>query len=666
MATIPNVSVPTAVTFSNYPFGVVATDSDEALSDDQDEAPLPPKTRGKPGRGRSRTRSRAGGGKPLKTKKDGPAYIGAIGVAKRDMDAATERAAAAAEERDRSGPPRKRTSPERSTGRPDQWCFRHSAKDTMRLLFVIEYKAAHKIDEVSLRASLEPDVAASLMEDVIQALSGTSTSTDKDHDFAAKLDIAKVFTQVYHYMIDYGLQYSYATTGYALIFFYLDPAQPATLYYHLEEPKLTVRSEDRQDIKHSAVALVLSFVLMAMEGKYMTNQWKTDLHDKQPAWPTPYDGMSVAPVDTTRLKTGTTLARRTAKKTAGCGDPHKQDNSHERDQDDGDPGPSSRPARTTGASTSTTAPTTQSSSATGASGSTTTQGSQQTLSSLPVLALPVDAPLSPSLQYCTQACLQGLKTGGAKDPHCPNVDLHRQCGAADHDSAGQQHPISAEQLRQLLIQQLSENMDHDFVSLERFGMYGAIGALFKVALSEYGYCFVGKGVQRAHRKQLEKEAVVYGSLEACQGRLVPVNLGMIQLVKIYRTECGAHISHLMLMSFAGESLWHHGRKTGDYNRYHDEMQHTLRELEPYGVKHGDVNNNNMVWNEELQRVMAIDFDRADVEVAVHVPVPPKRRTEQKQGQGLAKRKNIPNQHIRPQQAKRAKMDGVDSKENVKG
>ncbi len=44
-----------------------------------------------------------------------------------------------------------------------------------------------------------------------------------------------MFAQTYDYMVDYGLQYCYATTGYALIFLYIDPAQPATLYYHLED-----------------------------------------------------------------------------------------------------------------------------------------------------------------------------------------------------------------------------------------------------------------------------------------------------------------------------------------------------------------------------------------------------------------------------------------------
>lgn len=154
-------------------------------------------------------------------------------------------------------------------------------------------------------------------------------------------------------------------------------------------------------------------------------------------------------------------------------------------------------------------------------------------------------------------------------------------------------------------------MDHDCCSLERFGMYGAIGALFKLALSAYGYCFVGKGVQRVHCNRLAKEAAVYEShLAAGQGRLVPVNLGIIELEEEYWTECGAHISYMMLMSFAGKTL---REDAPDVSKVHqNEMQRTLRDLRSYGVDHGDVNNNNMVWNDELQRVMAIDFDHASV------------------------------------------------------
>ncbi|OAA59233.1 phosphotransferase-like protein [Niveomyces insectorum RCEF 264] len=621
---IPRADAPSVVSFNNYPFGVVATESDEEEPEGQDESASSSRS---PSRGRARTRSSRGRGsrKPLSIKQDRPAYIGALGVAKRDMDAAIAQAAAEADERERSGPPRKRPSPERTKVHPDQWCFRHSADGTMRPLFVIEYKAAHKIDEDLLRSTLAPDTAASFMEDVIKSFKSTANPTEK---VVAKRDIAMVLTQTFHYMVDYGLQYSYATTGHALIFLYLDPEQPSTLYYHMEEPARTVKSTARNDLKHSAVALVLAFVLMAMQGRYMTHRWKKTVHKEQPTWPTPYEDTTDAPKVASVAETMIALAPGTGG--GGCGDPQKQGGNRRRDQDDDDddgddggPGPTARSGGTTRASTTAagapTAGAVQPPPDKRISGTAATHGSRQAASTW---SLPVDAPLSPALQYCTQACLGGLKMGGNKDPRCPNVHLHRRRATAnplvyegdnDNDDDDGPHPISVEQLREMLVQQLADDMDHDCQSLERFGMYGRIGALFKLALSAYGYCFVGKGVQRAHRKRLEKEAAAYGFLEACQGRLVPVNLGVIQLADEYWTECGAHISHMMLMSFAGDSLWHHGRKTGDTMCYRDEMLRTLRELQPYGVMHCDENDTNMAWNEELQRVMAIDFDCALVQ-----------------------------------------------------
>ncbi|CAK7245391.1 MAG: hypothetical protein STHCBS139747_006972 [Sporothrix thermara] len=638
VAAIPNVDdAPSAISFNNYPYGVIATASDEL---------------------------------------DRPAYIAALGVAKRDMDAAIARAAAEEEERDRSGPLRKRQSPERTKVFPDQWCFRHSNNDTTRPLFVIEYKAAHKINKGLLRRCLKPETASSLMEDTIRALARTTADNDpdeetdretpKDDDRVAKRDIAKVFVQIFHYMVDYGLQYSYATTGEALIFLYLDPAEPTTLYYHMEEPKQTVLSADREDMKHSAVALVTAFVLMAMTGQYMSQRWKKTLHKEQPRWPAPYDGMD-APTgnNAARLETVVTLAPRKENETADSrGDPRKQDSNRRRDQDDED---DSGPGSTAGlggnaqASASSTRPTTgstrttQPSSGSTKSGSTATRGSRQKPESAPIWSVPVNAPLSPSLEYCTQACLLGLKTGGPKDPGCPNILLHQRHGDGDDNN---RHPISAEEFRQLLVQQLADDMDHDIHSLERFGMYGAIGALFKIAVSAYGYCLVGKGVQKPHCKFLAAEETAYSFLEACQGRLVPVNLGIIELVDEYWTECGAHISHMMLLSFAGESLWHHVRRTKNANIYHDEMLKTVRELELHGITHGDINTKNMAWNEELQRVMAIDLDHAEIDEAVLVSAQQNKEQQSEQKQkpenGLFKRRDAAD--FSPQQAKRAKLD----------
>ncbi len=629
-----------SVSFYNYPFGVVAAAEDEQESEDGgggggDSSSNVDGTSGSTditersvsrsqSRGRTRTR------KPLRIKDNLPAYIGALGVAKRDMDAAAERAAAEAEERERSGPPRKRLSPERTKVHPDQWCFRNSTDGTMRPLFVIEYKAAHKISLATLRHALEPATAATLVRDAIAVIAGNKNEEGGISETTVEYrDIAKIFAQTFHYMVDYGLQYCYATTGHALIFLFLDPEQPSTLFYHLEEPAQSVQTTSRERLRHSAVGLVTSFVLMSLQGQYMTNRWKKTLHKTLPKWPQPYDDMGVVASATLGMvpSLGPVVPVVSAGGGARCGDPRNPDGSRRRDQDhDGscdDVGNTASGSR--GASTSTRAPAvTATASGTTTASTTATETASETTKHDMQRAVtwawwrPVDAPLTPSLDYCTQACLLGLKTGGPKDAHCPNVHRHRRHGQDNGSDTGP-HPITAEELRDLLVLQLAEDLDTDCQSLERFGMYGAIGALFKLALSVYGYCFVGKGVQRVHRKVLQREAATYGLLEACQGHLVPVNLGVIELVDEYWTECGAHISHMMLMAYAGESLWHCRRDASRagagadvMSRYRAAGEQTLAELRQYGVEHGDEDDNNLVWNTELQRVMAVDFDYAEL------------------------------------------------------
>ena len=85
-----------------------------------------------------------------------------------------------------------------------------------------------------------------------------------------------------------------------------------------------------------------------------------------------------------------------------------------------------------------------------------------------------------------------------------------------------------------------------------------------------------------------------------------------------------------LLSYCGASLWHVDRdiqqraadrqKKGDGSADGEaeaqvkmllgERGRTLAEIAPYGIDHGDIRPENLVWNEDLGRVMVIDFDRA--------------------------------------------------------
>ncbi len=100
---------------------------------------------------------------------------------------------------------------------------------------------------------------------------------------------------------------------------------------------------------------------------------------------------------------------------------------------------------------------------------------------------------------------------------------------------------------------------------------------------------------------------------------MPANLGVIELVDEYWTECGAHSSHMTPMAYAGDSLWHCIRATcragasasGDESaQLYRTAEGTLEELWQHGVVHGDEVESNLVWSTELHRGMATDLGRA--------------------------------------------------------
>jgi hypothetical protein len=162
----------------------------------------------------------------------------------------------------------------------------------------------------------------------------------------------------------------------------------------------------------------------------------------------------------------------------------------------------------------------------------------------------------------------------------------------------------------LMREQLAEDLDEDCQALDKYGKFGAIGVLFRLTLRGYGYCVVAKGVQKPHLPRLLGEEQVYQHLRDLQGQLVPVCLGIIQLEREYWTTSGAHISHMMVLSYCGEPMWK--TVTGMPSDVGERAKLLWAELEERGVEHGDERRSNIVWNSSLQRPMCIDFDWAQI------------------------------------------------------
>lgn len=222
---------------------------------------------------------------------------------------------------------------------------------------------------------------------------------------------------------------------------------------------------------------------------------------------------------------------------------------------------------------------------------------------------PLDDSSEPTRQYCTQDCLLGLKRGLDLDHNCPNASSHQTV------EAGSRHAITANELTALVGQRLRQNAYRDCVAVDPYGnegKNGRIGFLFKLELAPYGYTFVAKGTQSAHRHHLQHEGLVYSRLETLQGDVVPVHLGIVDLATDgYYLPDGPRVKHMMLLSWGGEIAA--DVTVPDLATDQDlarEQDRSTQAVWREGVIHGDERDPNTLWNEERRRVMIIDFDQA--------------------------------------------------------
>lgn len=213
-----------------------------------------------------------------------------------------------------------------------------------------------------------------------------------------------------------------------------------------------------------------------------------------------------------------------------------------------------------------------------------------------------------NLVYCTQRCLRGLLEGGMLDKSCPNHELHRKHG--DH------HSITSKTFLSLMQQQLFHNPEADCYPLN---IQGSRGALFQVRLISHGYTGAAKCTVYAYVSDLIHEGSVYKQLEKIQGIYVPVCLGNIDLDRVFSYDWGVQITHMMFMSWGGNRV---DREPNLPNlqlvtRQALDAIHAIHEL---GILHQDVMPRNLLWNEEVQRVMFIDFERSFI--TTPTPSPP--------------------------------------------
>lgn len=191
----------------------------------------------------------------------------------------------------------------------------------------------------------------------------------------------------------------------------------------------------------------------------------------------------------------------------------------------------------------------------------------------------------------------GLQQNDILDENCPNVALHTR-------GRSNKHQITAPDFLLQLNQQLDTDIDQHCIPLNKCGLYGAS---FKTTCAVYGYTVVGKGTTTHLWPQVSRETEFYRVLQRAQGSAIPVFLGPIDLSMSYFLHGAGEIRHMLLMGWGGETV-----SIEHSPELQKQVRRSRKEINSLGVMHGDLRLDNILWNEELQHVLIIDFHRSQL------------------------------------------------------
>ncbi|TAQ83762.1 hypothetical protein B7494_g7911 [Chlorociboria aeruginascens] len=441
--------------------------------------------------------------------------------------------------------------------------------------FVIQYKAAHKFPVKDLQQALgRRDLFQGVMKRKTSCKQ-TSDNVQNQQDRVAEL-VAMILTETFHDMVEFGLEYSYLTSGKAVIFLWIKKDNPKTLYYHMITPYTEVNAEE-EDLSRlnpailydrmvarqteaddwggnlkgfdTAVAQVASFCLLTFRSTERTEEWKKKAKMQLNEWPTAY-------ADSFDESSG-------KDSNASSHPPGASSSSHSSD-------PTYVPPRGSSNSSCQVAEATDSRrddrdhTDSNSRGHVSQGQSRDTEASVRPLLKRKQGCEAPeemleregrNRKYCTQACLLGLKRGGELDEHCPNVSSHATLPGVTR------HPIQVDDLAALIREQSRRDRDQECYLLDAQSKNGKRVALLKLTLVSHGYTFLGKGVGgNSWSWDLRNEAMILNRLERLQGIVVPVFLGKIDLEEPLHVTAGqasgfarGDTKHMMLLSWGGRA-----------------------------------------------------------------------------------------------------------------
>lgn len=462
---------------------------------------------------------------------------------------------------ERRSSPNKKRSPERKKSHPipDRWGICEE-EGGLRRVCVGEYKAAHKAPDEEIRQVLD-SAPENLFLDVLWRKQSGTTNSEQDK---GKELVAQILCQAFHYMIESGLLFGYITSGQTLILLKVEKSAPWRLYFHFIPVDLTGQGRD-VETQYAPATQLATFALLALRSREMPRDWIVQAENCGIyQWPL----VPHAPLDRNTSLQPQTFGGETSESS------EENDDSNDSDYNESPQGQSR------------------------------SQSDQQSQAQGERRHSPRKRTHHPVGEYCTQACILGLVQDLPLDVSCPNFSIHKQ------SSPRGKHPITKEDICFLLRKQLDRSLDQDCECLDRKGLFGDVGVLFKVTLTEYGYTFVTKGVQKAIERDLAHEINVYSHLSPLQGSDIPVYLGRIVLTRPYPLVSMAKVTKMLLMSWAGTSLCY--KTWSEDVDIKKETDKTLQKLAQFGVRHDDIRQSNLVWNAEQRRVMAIDLHQATI------------------------------------------------------
>ncbi|KAK4140752.1 uncharacterized protein C8A04DRAFT_39662 [Dichotomopilus funicola] len=509
----------------------------------------------------------------------------------------------------RGAAPARPKSPDDTKFRPDHiYAYRRNSSDSNEktMAFIIEYRSPQNLTPPHLRLGLRP---MDVHEEVAKR---NSIPPEKEQEayfqYHADRLAASALTQAFDYMIQAGLTYGCVTTGETFVFLKINWTHPITLLYHMAEPALEVEEHRENALCCTAVSQVLAFTMLALHSASQPAHGQDERQraiNRLKIWEA--DSMHQSPSDTGRAPLSTSSAHEprtykgvdrsprpfvspnaaVGKRKAPVGHqqgyrtgPGARAVSPDSDRDYAEPEIPSTPTPPAGST-----PTGQVLAQRRGGDSGDAGGSTETR------------------QYCTQKCLLGLTTRNVLDEACPNVYLHRRT-----DQEFRRHPVDHKTWLSLLRKQLAQTLDDGVVPL---GQQSAWGIVFQVTLLEYGYTFIGKATTTRFVPDLSHEGEVYEHLQPLQGVHVPVFLGGVNLRELGRTyyyDTDVRLIYMNLLSWAGrnrvDKVEKVKSKTGVFR--------ALQALFACRVAHNGERVPNILWNEETEKAMVINFEQATI------------------------------------------------------